>query len=377
MDVTGPALKMARAKTSLILKNPFYATLACNMPWVESTDIPTMATDGDTVWWNPEFVNSMTLDETKFVICHEIMHCVFEHMGRRGQRDPLKWNIATDYVINDLLVREGIGTMPKMGLLDHDLAQRGKYLADIVYSLLPDPPKEPKGGKGYDGKGGQPLDEVRDRKGSDAEKSAKANIMKVRVAQAAQAAKMCGSLSANLQRIVGEVLQPKVDWREVLRNFVSVRAKIDHTYARPKRRWLGEDIILPSLTGLQMGTLAVAVDCSGSIGPRELAEFAAEIRAIVADAHPARLDVIYFDSSVSHHDTYMLGDEPHIVGHGGGGTAFSPIFAHIAKAGIEPVATVVLTDLYCSDFGPAPEYPVLWVTTGDDKAPWGQIVKMK
>lgn len=375
MELTGAELKLARAKTKLVFGMPFYATLAFNLPWVEDNSIPTMATNGKRVLWNRSFVDSMSVDETLFVMCHEIMHCVFMHMFRRGERDPYKWNVATDYIINDMLVRDKIGVMPKMGLLDHKLAKDAGYLAEQLYDMLPDTPKGKQGAAGSGN--GSPMDELQDPGGGQAEQSIAENDLKVTIAQAAQAARMCGKLSADLERLVGKMLKPQVDWRTVLRRFVSVRAKTESTYARPKRRFLGEDMYLPSLTGERMGTLAVAVDCSGSIGEKELNEFATEIYAIVDDVRPQRIDVIYFDSEVSHHDTYQHDETPNIVGHGGGGTAFSPIFEHIAETGVDPVACVVLTDLCCSDFGPAPEYPVLWVSTHDSDAPWGEVVMMR
>lgn len=378
-NLSGVELKMARCKTELVLRYPFYATLALSMEWVrvpaDHPEIQTMATDGERYYWNEGFVEKMSLDECRFVICHEIMHCVFMHMNRLAGRDPYRWNVATDYVINDMLVADKVGTMPKGGLLNPQIVIAGKHLAENVYALLPEMKENSKGGA--DGKGGNPLDKLMKPKGGQAEQNARANAMKVKVAQAASAAKMAGNLSANLERIVGSVLKPKVCWKDVLRQFVSARAKTDASYARPKRRFLGEDLYLPSLSGESMGPLAIAVDCSGSIGDKELSEFRAEILAIAEDCRPSSIDVVYFDSMVCHHDHYERDDEPNIVGHGGGGTAFSPIFKFLDEKCFDLTCCVVLTDLYCDDFGPPPAYPVLWVTTGAEKAPWGQIVSMK
>lgn len=368
--------KLSKAKAALIFDQPFFATLSLSMPWVrdETLDPPTMATDGDTIYWHPEFVKRSSHDELKFIVCHEIMHCVFQHMDRLNSRDAHKWNIATDVVINDMLKRENIGTMPAGGLDMPQLAQAGKYLSEEVYNLLPNNPN----GKGANSPNGKPIDGLKPRKGSKAQQSEAANRMKVRVAQAAQAAKMCGKLSSGLERLVTEVLQPQVDWRDVLRRFVAQRAKIHTTFARPKRRFLGEDIYLPSKSGETLGELMVAVDCSGSIGPRELAEFTAEIAAIHADLQPSKVHVVYFDASVSHYEVYEPDDVLNIRPHGGGGTAFSPIFAYADEHGLEPCACVVLTDGYCSDYGPPPAYPVLWTTTtGAKNMPWGEIVPMK
>ena len=202
--------------------------------------------------------------------------------------------------------------------------------------------------------------------------------MKVQVAQAAQAAKMMGKLSANMERLVDEVLNPKVNWRDVLQQFV-VKLKDDRrTWARPNRRFISQGLYLPSRDGEAMGELVVAVDCSGSVGDAELAQFAAEVKVVQEDHKPKTLTVIYFDSSVSHVDEYTRDDEVDIKMHGGGGTAFSPIFKKVEELGVEPVACIVLTDLYCSDYGDTPPYPVLWVSNGKggEDTPFGEPVLM-
>jgi predicted metal-dependent peptidase len=362
-------LQIGKAKAALILERPFIAALAINMPWVEDASIPTMATNGKRFLYNPDFVMSMSLDETKFVIGHEVYHCVFQHMYRCGARDHKRFNQAGDYIINGVLVDDRVGQMPKGGLYDPALVTQAGGTTDGVYNLLPE--------GGPDGNGhGDPLDDCEDAEGSEAEKAADAADMKVRVAQAAQAAKMCGKLSAHEARLVGQALKPKISWEDVLRQFVASKAKTEYSYARPRRRVIDEDLILPSLSGLQLGKLVVAIDCSGSINAETLGKFSREIKAIHEDCSPEQLTTVYFDSSVSHHDTFEREDTVHIEMHGGGGTAFSPIFEYIENLGVDPVACVVLTDLCCSDFGPEPGYPVLWVSTDDGTAPWGDVVLM-
>lgn len=369
--------KMSKAKAMLVLEQPFFAALMCNLPFImdDTLNPPTMATDGEHVYWHPQWVEDHTVDEVKFVVCHEILHCVFQHMFRRNGRDARKWNVAADFVINKLLVEDRVGTMPAGALRNDQLVAAGGGTSEGVYDLLPQDPG--KGGGSGSGNGPPQFDECRDAQGTQAEKQHKADIMKVRIAQAAQAAKMCGKMSGGLSRLVGEVLNPQVDWRDVLRRFVSSKAKVEYTFARPKRRFATEDFMLPSLGGEMLGELVVAVDCSGSIGARELSEFAAEIKAIHEDCRPVKLHVMYFDSAVSHIETYEPGDELDIRAHGGGGTAFSPIFQKIVSETIDAVGVVVLTDLYCSDFGTPPSCPVLWVTTGAESAPWGEVVKMR
>jgi predicted metal-dependent peptidase len=202
--------------------------------------------------------------------------------------------------------------------------------------------------------------------------------MRVTVAQAAQAAKMMGKLSDGMARLVDEVLNPKVDWREVLQQFVEKCKDDSRTWARPNRRFIQQGLYLPSKDGEAMGELVVAVDCSGSVGVDELNQFAAEVKTIHEDQKPSKITIIYFDSSVSHVDEFTRDDEVSMEPHGGGGTAFSPIFEKVEELAIEPVACVVLTDLYCNDYGDTPPYPVLWVSNGRDgeDTPFGETVMM-
>jgi predicted metal-dependent peptidase len=358
--------RLAKAKTSLLLEHPFIGTVALNMPFILSFDVPTAATNGKRVLFNPDFCDSLNDDELKFLVAHECMHPMLEHNYRRHERDAGKWNRAADYVINQLLTDEKIGSMPKQGLLDSNIYNAGGQTSDGIYNILPED----------DGSGKGPLDDCEDADGTPAEKAQEAAEWKVRVAQAAQAAKMMGKMSANMQRLVDEVLEPKVDWRDVLMRFL-VKCKDDsRTFARFNRRFLPQGLYLPTSTGERMGDLVFAIDCSGSIGQTELSQFAAEIRTVKEDLCPTMIHVIYFDSDVCHYDKFGPDDPLTINPHGGGGTDFAPVFQYMLDNGIEPVATVFLTDLCCNSFGDAPACPVLWVTTAPGTAPFGEVVEM-
>ncbi len=358
--------RLAKAKTALVLEHPFIGNIALNMPFIltEDDSVPTAATDGKQIIFNTKFVGQQSDEELKFIVAHECMHPMLEHNFRRNNRDHRRWNMAADYVINQLLHDEGIGRMPPVGLLDPALYQAGKGTSDGIYKLLPENCE------------GEPLDDCRDGDGDPAEQAQQQAEWKVRVAQAAQAAKMMGKMSAGLSRLVGDILQPKVDWREVLHRFVEKCRDDTRSWARPNRRFISQGMYLPSVTGEAMGELVVAVDCSGSIDDKTISQFAAEIRTIKDDSKPKAIHVVYFDSEVSHYDKYSQDDQLDIKPHGGGGTAFSPVFRYITEHGIEPVACVFLTDLYCDDFGDAPEYPVLWVSTDKGSAPFGEVVLM-
>lgn len=366
-------IRLAKAKTSLILEHPFIGSIAMRMPFELSRHVPTAATNGKRVVFNPDFLDTLTDEEVKFLAAHECFHPMLEHIFRRNGRQAKRWNMAGDYVINQLLSDENIGKMPKQGLLDRNIYNAGGGTADGIYNILPDMPGDGSGA----GEPGGPLDDCEDAEGTPAEQSQQQAELKVAVAQAAQAAKMMGKLSQNMRRLVDEVLQPAVDWRDVLRKFVQ-KAKTDsRSWARPNRRFMSQGIYLPSVSGEQLGELVFAVDCSGSIGQREINQFAAEIQFVKDDMNPSKIHVIYFDSEVSHYESYERDDSLDIKPHGGGGTDFAPVFEYMREHQIEPVACVFLTDLCCDSFGDEPDCPVLWVSNYRDKAPFGEVVMMK
>ena len=373
-------LRLAKARTSLILEHPFVGTIALNMPMTldDTINPPTACTNGKRVLFHPEFVAEQDDEQLKFLVAHECFHPMLEHNYRRNNRNHRRWNKAGDYIINKLLTDERIGKMPEGGLLDPNIYNNGGGTTDGIYNILPDEPDGPGRGPGE----GDSLDNCEDAEGSPAEQAQQAAEMKVKVAQAAQAAKMMGKMSAGLQRLVDECLNPKVDWRDVLRRFLTKCRTDERTFARPNRRFLSQGLYLPTATGETLGELLFAVDCSGSIGKDELNQFAAEVRCVKEDMGPTRIHVVYFDSEISHYESYGPEDDLDIKPHGGGGTAFSPIFAYMVEHCIEPVAVVVLTDLYCNDYGTPPDCPVLWVSNTDHgdreygKPPFGEVVVM-
>lgn len=374
--------KLAKARAGLIIDQPFFASILLSMPIEIDNSVPTMATDGESIKYNEQWTEKLSLPETVFVLAHETLHCVFDHMGRRGHRSPNRWNQAADYIINDLLVKEKIGSMPHGGLLNPNLVTQGGSTAEGVYTLLPES-DENKGA----GQPGGALDSVYDAGSNNGQNKAdqatiaeKSAALKVRVIAAKNAAKMAGKLSANLERLVNDIVKPRYDWREILRRFITERAKNEYSFAKPKRRFLSQDLYLPSLSGQKMGEIVVAVDCSGSINDSLLAAFSAEINAIKQDTCPSKITVLYFD-----HD---LCGEPEIFGpdddlalspRGGGGTAFSPIFNFVNNLDEAPACVVVLTDLYCNDYGNAPDCPVLWTCLENtpeqyQKVPFGEVI---
>lgn len=353
--------QLTRARTQLILDHPFFGTLALRLPLIERPDIPTAAVDGKHIYYNPDFMAKHSAAQTKTIIAHEVFHCVYDHIGRRNDRNPRKWNQAGDYAINLCLVDAGFE--PVKDWL-YDTAYKDMS-ADEIYNLLPDP----------DGPGKDPLDECMD--GDPSDRDTTATDWKIATIQAANQARAEGKLSASLARFVDELTAAKIDWRAMLRRFITETSKDDYSWMRPNRFFMNQGFFLPSLYSESMGEVVVAIDTSGSIDQATLNAFGSEIKAIVQGARPSKLHVVYCDSGINHVDEFGPNDDLKFDMHGGGGTDFNPPFKHVAEYGIKPVCFIYLTDLWGPYPDAAPDYPVMWVCTTDRTCPWGETIPIE
>lgn len=396
--MTAIETKIVKARTAIVLEQPFFGALALRLPLVEDKSCKTMWVDGVSMGYNPEYVESLDLEELKGVICHEVLHIAAGHHCRMQGREPKKWNQAADYPINNAI---DACDKPKIILPGKALRGHDGLEAEAVYAQLPDPPEDDKGkDKGdKDGDGDQPQDnssggtgEVRPYPGpdkgdeddgqgpSEAELAQQEQDWKVAAQQAAQAAKACGKLPAGLDRLVQDILEPKVNWKEALHMFVAQIEKNDYTFARANRRYLSTGFILPSLYNQVIPPIEVIIDTSCSVSQEELTQFASEIDDIL-NQHPTTVHVTYCDTKVAGEDTFTPEDRPiRMNAKGGGGTRFAPAFEHISQKFEVPCCAIYLTDMECDDFGPEPDYPVLWVQTCGrkrDDIPFGTLIKME
>lgn len=354
--------KLTIARSQLILGHPFFGMLALRLRLVERPSIPTLAVDGKHVFYNPEFVLGLSDSLCRSALAHEVMHCVLDHIGRRSTRNPKKWNYAGDYALNQVLKDSGfeIGE----GWLLHPQYQG--MSADQIYGMLPDD---------LDGGDQSPLDDIMG--GTPGEIETDATDWKIAAVQAATTAKSQGKLPGALQRFMDEVTKPQVDWRDQLRRFITQISKDDYSWARPNRRYLSAGFYLPSLYSESMGDIVVGIDTSGSIDDKTLQTFGSEIRALTAAVRPAKVHVIYCDAEVNHIDTFDPNDEMKFTAHGGGGTAFKPVFDYVEAHQLAPECLVYLTDLYGDHDFASPDYPTLWCCTTDQRASFGDTIRIE
>jgi predicted metal-dependent peptidase len=391
--------RIRKARTALLLDHPFFGSLLFRLKSEECRSIPTMATNGVVLRYNPAFVDTLNAATLAGVLAHEVMHPALQHHTRRSKRDPRRWNEACDYAINPLLLDAGLH-LPDDVLVDPRF--RGMS-AEQIYNLReaeaqsePDGENESaqtQGSESNDSTGGnndqgspslpesqggigQVIDAPEggeDGAGNDEQ----AREWEIAVSQAATVAQQAGKVPAGLKRTLDGAAEAKVDWRELLRRLWSDTIPTDSSWMRPNRRHIWSGLYLPGVVREGTGEIAIAVDCSGSVNARQLRLFEAEIRSILEGQRPERVHVLYFDAEVHKVDTYTAGEPLHLDPVGGGGTDFGPCFTWLDEHGIRPQTLVFLTDLYGTFPDDAPDYPVLWASTGSRHAPFGSVIPMQ
>lgn len=358
---------MDRAKTAIIIRHPFFASILLKRDLEPTDRIPTAGINkSGRIYYNPEFVEGLSVDQGVFLLAHECMHWMMETFPRQGNRDMQGWNYATDAVNNEILVEAGVGEF-----IDGGVRWLGAQdmTAEAVYEQLPrDENGKPQvgeiGGTGEDLEdSGEPL--------SPAEAKEIQSQVKVEIAQAAETAKRMGAMPGNLQRIVDEILHPKTPWYTILERFMTDRVKTDYSWARPNRRHIANDIYLPSLDGTGLDEAVVVVDTSGSISQKELAAFQGHLNVILEACRPKALHVVYVDRNVDENnvETYTSEQLPvQLSASGGGGTDMRVGLGYADEHWPEAACCVLLTDA----FTPWPDsmrIPLIVASTTDRAAP--------
>lgn len=407
--------KVIKARAALVLDEPFFGSLVLRLKVKEDPSCKTMWVDGKMLGFNPVFIDSLSINILKGCLCHEVLHLALSHHTRRGNREHTKWNIAGDYAINAMIKDKF--SLPDKCLFDPKFSALS---AEDIYSQLPDEKKknqskegnsqasssggsgtsdspatdsQSKKDKSEDNNKDKSEDnnpdpggcgEVRDAnvgedKGipTEADLSHSEAEWKVAVSQAAQQAKTFGKLPAGFDRVVDDIINPKINWRALLRQFMDTLVKSDYSWVHPNRRHIHAGIYLPSCRDSEVGTMVIGVDSSLSMNDKMLKDIGAEVSSIINDL---QIDcyVVYCDSKVQNTEYFAPGEPiSKLNAKGGGGTDFKPVFDWIEKENITPSCLIYFTDLYGSFPETQPDYPVLWIVDGrsSKKAPFGEVIE--
>jgi len=368
--------RIIKARVELLYSEPFFGSLVMGLKpiLVPASVIDTMGVtpSGHLLFCN-EFVESLSMRELVGSMCHEVLHVALDVFGRAKWREHSKWNRAHDYAIN-IIVKDNGMDLPDKCLYDE---QYRDMTAEEIYDKLPDEP--PCDGKGM-GQGRGCADHTDFDGLSDSEKREIQDNWKNTLAQAAQSAKSQGRIPAGLERLLKDILEPKLDWRTILSRFIRqcVRGNTNYTWLRPSRRSYSTGVLLPSLKkGRQ--EVWIAIDTSGSISDKFLKTGLAESQAIL-DELRAPVRFIIVDAIIQ--EDFKTDDivETAMKMKGRGGTVFTEVFERLSQPGLErPAGLIFFTDLWADGIPDIqPRIPVLWcVPPKHGNAPWGSLIEVE
>ena len=358
------------ARVGLLLRHPFFGNMATRLRILAADDwLPTAAVDGRNLYFNTQFFNAMSNKEIEFVVAHEILHMVFDHLGRRDERNPMLYNIAADYIVNNTLVRDRIGEKPKIVDCFQDFKYEGWTSEEVYDELFKEAEKN---GKEFLEQLGEMLDEHLDNDGGDGEegqedKDSKGNTISKKPAKyskeemkqikdeikeaminAAQAAG-AGNVPAGVARMIKELTEPKMNWRELLRQQIQSTIKSDYTFSRPSRKGQMSGAILPGMNFADTIDVAIGLDMSGSIGDHQARDFLGEIKGIMEEYKDYHIKLWCFDTEVYNEQDFGSDTGEDLLEYeikGGGGTDFMTNWNYMKENDIVPKKFIMFTDGY-------------------------------
>jgi len=383
-DITPEALETMRvdvldriivARVGLLLRHPFFGNMATRLRILAADDwCPTAAVDGRNLYFNTQFFNAMSNKEIEFVIAHEILHCVFDHLQRREDRNPMIYNISADYIVNNTLVRDRIGEIPKLVDCFQDFKYEGwtsEEVYDDIFKKYDEEELKQLGQLldehldwGEDEEGNEGASEGEEGEDSNGNKTStkrpsysKEDLRKIRdevkenMLSAAQSAG-AGNVPAGVERMIKELTEPKMNWRELLRQQIQSTIRNDFTFSRPSRKGWHTGAVLPGMNFDTTIDICVSLDMSGSIGDSQAKDFLGEIKGIMEEFKDYNIKIWCFDTKVYNEQDFSADGGEDLLDYqvmGGGGTDFMANWHYMKENDIQPKKFIMFTDGYAWD----------------------------
>ena len=379
--------KLISARVGLLLKARFFGNLATRLKLINADEwCATAATDGRNFYYNTRFIEMLRPKEIEFLFGHEVLHCVYDHFGRRGDRDPQLWNIANDYCVNGDLVKHNVGEKITSVPCLYDRKYDGMSSEEVYDALYENATKIDIGklldqmvDEHLDGEGdGDGDEEGKGRpKLSAEEKQAIKDEIKEAMLAAAATVDGAGNLPAGVKRLIQQLTEPQMNWRELLRMNLESTIKADYTWMRASRKGWHMDAVMPGQKPDEMIDIAVMLDASGSISQDMLRDFLSEIQGIMDSFPSYKIHVVTFDTDCYNPAQYDSDNLDSMIDYevkGGGGTDFDCIFKYLKDEEIVPRRLIVFTDGYpFGSWGDAEYCDTTWILHGTTTIvpPWG------
>ena len=376
--------RLITARIGLLLKHAFFGNLATRLQLINADDwLTTAATDGLKLYYNSRFIMMLKPKEVEFLVAHEVMHVVYDHIGRRIDRDPEIWNIANDYTVNADLKKHKVGefitTVPCLYEKKYegwtsediyeDLMKNVQYInIDDLLDQMLDDHLDGEGDDSEDGDGNEGRKGKGRPKMSEAEREAMRQEIKQAILNAAQQAE-AGSMPAGVERLIKQMTDPVMPWRELIQTNLTSAIKSDYTWMRPSRRSWHMDAIMPGMNPGEEIDVDIYIDMSGSISNKQGMQFLSEVAGMMEAFDGYNLRVTCFDTKCYNTQEFSSENMERIEEyelHGGGGTDFDSIFDDLKEAGRVPNRLIVFTDGYpCGSWGDADYCDTTWIIHGD------------
>jgi predicted metal-dependent peptidase len=383
--------KLITARVGLLLRASFFGNLATRLKLVNADEwCATAATDGRNFYYNTRFIEMLKPKEIEFLFGHEVLHCVYDHFGRRGDRDPMLFNVANDYAVNADLKKHRVGEFITSVPCLYDSKYEGMSSEEIYDDLYENAEKIDIGslidkllddhldGDSDGGGGGEEDSQSKKPKLSDEERQKIRDEIKEAVLAAAAASDGAGNLPAGVKRLIQDMTAPKMDWRELLRMQLESTIKSDYTWMRGSRRGWHMDAVMPGMKNDQMIDIAISIDASGSMSEAILKDVLGETAGIMEQFPSYRIHVLSFDTEVynpQQFDSENLDDITSYEIQGGGGTDFDCVFNYFKENDIQPKRHIMFTDGYpFGSWGDENYCDTVFIIHGTTTVvpPWGQ-----
>ena len=388
--------KLTTARVGLLLKAPFFGNMATRMKLIDASDwCPTAATNGRDFMYNKKFVEKLSVKKLEFLFAHEICHGIFDHFGRLGSRIPMLANIAQDYAVNQILVDERIGDKITEVQICYDAKYRGMAWEEIYDELFEKSEKmsmeqllsqlgdlldehineeEGAGAGNKDGKDGKGKPSLSKEEAEQIRQEIK-NAM-IQSAAAAGA----GKVPAGIQRMIKNITEPKMDWRQLVQQEIQSIVRNDYSFQRVNRKSMHSGAILPGMKEATTIDVAISIDMSGSIGDEDATAFLSEIKGIMDQYEDFKINLWCFDTDIYNHRVITHDEAHELVDYepqGGGGTDFEANWRFMEENGIQPKKFIMFTDGYpCGGWGDEDYCDTIFIVKGNEQAeaPFGQTV---
>ena len=377
--------RLITARVGLLLRHSFFGNLATRLQLINADEwCSTAATDGKRFYYNARFIMMLKTKEVEFLVGHEVLHVVYDHMGRRGTRDARLWNVADDYAVNADLKRHKVGEFitsvpclyePKYDgmaaeAIYDDLYEKADKIdiESLIDKMLDDHMDADDSEGNGDGQDGDGASKGKRPKMSDQEREEARQEMKQAIIAAAQGAE-AGSVPKGVERLIKNVTNPVMPWRELIQTNLTSCIRTDYSWMRPSRRGWHMDAVMPGMTPGEEIDVTVAIDMSGSISDKQAQQFLSEISGMMDAFDGYKVHVFCFDTEIYNPQTFDSENMESIEDYepmGGGGTDFDAIFDYLKSEAISPNRLIVFTDGYpCGSWGDGDYCDTTWIIHGD------------